>query len=303
MKVVLIEKSAPGGQAGTSSRIENYLGFPNGITGADLAQRASAQAKRFGAEILTAQQVVGIRRQDPYRIVKLADGTEISAYAIALTTGMEVRTLEVPGIDRLLGSGVYYGVALSEARTYRGHDICIVGAANSAGQAALFFSRYVRRVTILARAPDLAPGMSNYLVERIKVSDNIAVIPRVEVAAVTGNERLEHMVLRNLDTANEQTLDVSAMFICIGTAPRTEFVAGLLELDEKGFIRTGPDLPRINGKPRGWSLDRDPFIFETNVPGIFAAGDVRSGANRRVASAVGEGSAAIYSIHKYLDTV
>jgi thioredoxin reductase (NADPH) len=303
MSVVLIEQSAPGGQAGTSSRIENYLGFPNGITGADLAQRACAQAKRFGAEILTAQEVVGIRREDPYRIVQLADGTEISAYAVVITTGMSVRMLEVPGIEPLLGSGVYYGVALSEAVTYKDHDICIVGAANSAGQAALFFSRYARRVTILARAAALSPGMSHYLVERIKLTQNINVIPRVEVAAVSGAERLQKIVLRNIDTAEERVLEAAAMFICIGTAPRTEFVAGLLDINEKGFILTGPDLPRVNGKPRGWPLERDPFIFETNVPGIFAAGDVRGGANRRVAAAVGEGSAAIYSIHKYLDTV
>jgi thioredoxin reductase (NADPH) len=303
MNVVLIEQSAPGGQAGTSSRIENYLGFPNGITGADLAARASAQAKRFGAEILTAQEAVAIRREDPYRIVQLADGTELSAYAVVLTTGMSVRTLEVPGIEPLLGSGVYYGVALSEAVTYRGHDICIVGAANSAGQAALFFSRYARRVTILARAAALSPGMSHYLVERIKLTGNIDVIPRIEVASVKGGERLEQILLRNIDTAEERTLEARAMFICIGTAPRTGFVSGLLDLDEKGFIITGPDLHRVNGKPRGWHLERDPFMFETNVPGIFAAGDVRSGANRRVASAVGEGSAAIYSIHKYLDTV
>jgi thioredoxin reductase (NADPH) len=303
LNVVLVEQSAPGGQAGTSSRIENYLGFPNGITGADLAQRASAQAKRFGAEILTAQEVVGIRREDPYRIVQLADGTELSSYVVALTTGMSVRMLEVPGIEPLLGSGVYYGAALSEAVTYRGHDICIVGAANSAGQAALFFSRYARRVTLLARAASLSPGMSHYLVERIKVTENIDVVPRVQVASVSGVSRLEKIVLCNLDTSEQRTLDAAAMFICIGTAPRTEFVSDILELNEKGFILTGPDLPRVNGKPRGWSLERDPFIFETNVPGIFAAGDVRAGANRRVASAVGEGSAAIYSIHKYLDTV
>ena len=303
MSVVLIEQSAPGGQAGTSSRIENYLGFPNGITGADLAQRACAQARRFGAEILTAQEVVGIRREDPYRIVQLADGAEISAYAVVITTGMSVRMLEVPGIEPLLGSGVYYGVALSEAVTYKGNDICIVGAANSAGQAALFFSRYARRVSILARAADLSPGMSHYLVERIKLTQNIDVIPRVEVASVGGAERLQKIVLRNIDTAQERILEAAAMFICIGTAPRTEFVAGLLDTNEKGFILTGPDLPRVNGKPRGWPLERDPFIFETNVPGIFAAGDVRGGANRRVAAAVGEGSAAIYSIHKYLDPV
>jgi thioredoxin reductase (NADPH) len=254
-------------------------------------------------EILTAQEAVSIRREDPYRIVQLADGTELSAYAVVLTTGMAVRVLDVPGFEPLLGSGVYYGAALSEAVTYSGHDVCIVGAANSAGQAALFFARYARRVIILARAHDLTSGMSHYLVERIKLTGNIEVIPRVEVAAVRGAQRLEQIVLHNLDTAEESTLEVGAMFVCIGTTPRTEFVAGLLDLDESGYILTGPDLPRVNGKTRGWSLERDPFIFETNVPGIFAAGDVRAGANRRVASAVGEGSAAIYSIHKYLDTV
>jgi len=216
---------------------------------------------------------------------------------------MAVRTLDVPGIAPLLGIGVYYGVALSEAVTYRGDDVCIVGGANSAGQAALFFSSYARRVTIIVRAAGLSPSMSHYLVERIKATENIDVISRLEVDSVAGNGRLERVVLRNLDTAEDHALDAAAMFICIGTAPHSEMAAGLLERDEKGFIRTGPDLPRVNGKVRGWTLERDPFIFETNVPGIFAAGDVRAGANRRVASAVGEGSAAIYSIHKYLETV
>jgi thioredoxin reductase (NADPH) len=303
MRVVLVEQSAPGGQAGSSSRIENYLGFPNGITGADLAQRATAQARRFGAEILTAQEVFGIRREDPYRIVQLADGKQISAYVIVLTTGLAVKMLDVPGIEPFLGAGVYYGAALSEAMIYRGQDVCIVGGANSAGQAALFFSRYARRVRLIIRAAGLSPAMSHYLVERIGTTENISVTPRVEVAAVCGERRLEQVVLRNIDTGEEQKLDTSAMFIHIGTAPRSEFVSGLLERDEKGYLITGPDLPRINGKPRGWTLDRDPFMFETNIPGIFAAGDVRAGANRRVAAAVGEGSAAIYSIRKYLDTV
>jgi thioredoxin reductase (NADPH) len=303
MRVILVEQSGPGGQAGTSSRIENYLGFPNGITGADLAQRASAQARRFGAELLTAQEVVEIRREDPYRIVRLADGKEIAAYAVILTTGLAVRTLDVPGIDSLVGLGVYYGVALSEATTYRGQDVCIVGGANSAGQAALFFSQYARRVTILVRAAGLSPSMSHYLIQRINVTGNIGVVTGVEVARVCGNGHLQQIVLRGVDSQDERTLDAAAMFICIGTAPHSEFVAGLLERDEKGFILTGLDLPRINGKPRGWTLKRDPLLFETNIPGIFAAGDVRAGANRRVAAAVGEGSAAIYSIHRYLNTV
>jgi thioredoxin reductase (NADPH) len=303
LRIVLVEQSAPGGQAGTSSRIENYLGFPNGISGADLAQRASAQARRFGAEILTAQEVVGIRREDPYRIVKLANGKEISAYVVVLTTGMAVRMLEVPGIEPLLGRGVYYGAALSEAVSYRNRDVCIIGGANSAGQGALFFSQYARHVTIVIRKPALSPAMSHYLVERINATANIEVIPGVDVSAVHGNGCLEHVVLRNIDSTEERTVKADGMFIFIGTAPHTEMVADLLERNEKGFILTGPDLPRVNGKPRGWSLDRDPLMFETNVPGIFAAGDVRGGANRRVAAAVGEGSAAIYSIHKYLQTV
>lgn len=303
MRVVLIEQSGPGGQAGSSSRIENYLGFPSGITGADLAQRASAQARRFGAEVLTAQEVVGIRREDPYRIVQLADGKEISAYAVILTTGMSVRTLDVPGISRLHGLGVYYGVALSEAAAYRGCDVCIVGGANSAGQAALFFSRYAKHVTVLIHAPALSPRMSHYLVQRIVATENIRVIPSVEVVGVKGDDHLRQVVVRNVDTTEERILDAAAMFICIGTAPHSEMVAGLVERDEKGFILTGPDIPHVNGKPRGWGLERDPFLFETNIPGIFAAGDVRAGANRRVAAAVGEGSAAIYSIHRYLNTV
>jgi thioredoxin reductase (NADPH) len=303
LRVVLIEQSGPGGQAGTSSRIENYLGFPNGITGADLAQRASAQARRFGAELLTAQEAIGIRREDPYRIVQLSDGKEISAYVVVLTTGMAVRTLEVPGVDSLHGLGVYYGVALSEAVAYRGRDVCIVGGANSAGQAALFFSRYARRVMMLIRAPGLSPAMSHYLVQRINLTENIEVIPGVEIAAVRGNGHLDKVVLRHLDTALERTLDTAAVFVCIGTAPHSEIVADLLERNEKGFILTGPDIPRVNGKPKGWTPDRDPLLFETSVPGIFAAGDVRAGASRRVAAAVGEGSAAMYSIHRYLTTV
>ena len=303
LHAILIEQSAPGGQAGTSSRIENYLGFPAGITGADLAQRATAQARRFGAEIVTAQEVVGLRREDPYRIVRLADGTEISSYAVVVTSGMAVRKLESPGIEGLTGRGVYYGAAMTEAATYRDKDVCIVGGANSAGQGALFFSRYARRVTLLVRAPALSPTMSQYLVDRIVAAPNIEHVHRVEVVAATGDECLESVTIRNIDTGEEIKRNVAAMFIFIGTAPHTDMVKNLLELDPKGFILTGPDLPRNGGKPKGWTLDRDPFLFETNVPGIFAAGDVRSGANRRVAAAVGEGSAAIYTVHRYLETV
>ncbi|UCF98905.1 MAG: FAD-dependent oxidoreductase [Spirochaetaceae bacterium] len=303
LKTLMIEHSAPGGQAGTSSRIENYLGFPSGVTGADLAQRAVAQAKRFGAELLTAQEVTEVRRNDPYRIIYLANGSEVSCYATVIATGMSVRMLQASGIEPLIGIGVYYGAAMTEAATYRDQHVCIVGGANSAGQGALFFSQYARRVTMLVRASGLEKSMSRYLVERIGATENIDVLTRVEVAAVAGTERLEHVVLRSVDSGEERILDAAAMFIFIGTAPRSEMVAGFVERDEKGFILTGPDLPRVNGRPRGWTLDRDPYLFETSVPGVFAAGDVRAGANRRVAAAVGEGSATVHSVHRYLETV
>ncbi len=302
LRTLMIEQSAPGGQAGTSSRIENYLGFPSGITGADLAQRAVAQARRFGAEILTAQEMVALRREDPYRIVRLADGTEVSAYAVLLATGMSVRTLDVPGIDGLLGAGVYYGAALSEAATYRDQDVCVIGGANSAGQGALFFARYARTVTIIVRRPGLAPAMSQYLVDRIAATSNIRVLARHDVTGVQGNGHLERVCVRHADTGETEALPMAAMFIFIGAAPRTEMVAGVVDRDEKGFILTGLDL-RQHAGARPWPLDRDPFMFETSIPGVFAAGDVRSGANRRVAAAVGEGSAAIYTIHRYLETV
>ena len=303
LQTLLIEQSAPGGQAGTSARIENYLGFPSGISGADLAQRAITQARRFGAEMVTAQEVVGIRRDDPYRIVTLSDGTEVSCYAVLLATGMAVRTLDAPGIADLVGAGVYYGAAMTEAATYRDQHVCIVGGANSAGQGALFFSRSARQVTILIRGASLQFAMSKYLIDRIEAAGNIDVQARVEVAAARGSGHLEHVVLRDVESGDERVLDVSAMFVFIGAAPRSEMVAGLVERDDKGFILTGPDLPGVDRRPRGWTLDRDPFLFETSVPGVFAAGDVRAGANRRVAAAVGEGSAAIYTIHRYLETV
>ncbi len=303
LKTLMIEQNAPGGQAATSSRIENYLGFPSGITGADLAQRATAQVRRFGAEILTAREVTGIRREDPYRIVTMADGSEVSCYAAVFTTGMKVRKLEAPGVEPLLGIGVYYGAAMTEGLTYRGHDVCIVGGANSAGQAALFFSRYARRVRMLVRAKSLSPAMSRYLVDRIGAAANIEVLNGVEVFSACGEGSLEYIITRNVDSGAETRVESAAMFIFIGTAPHTGMLAGILELDDKGFILTGPDLPRTVRGIRAWNLDRDPFMFETNIPGVFAAGDVRSGANRRVAAAVGEGSAAIHSVLRYLQTV
>jgi thioredoxin reductase (NADPH) len=303
LRMLVVEQAAPGGQAGTSSRIENYLGFPSGVSGADLAQRATIQARRFGAEILTAQEVKTVRREDPYRIVQFSDGSEVSCYAVLLASGMMVRMLDVPGIEPLIGAGVYYGAAATEAATYRGEDVCVIGGANSAGQGALFFSRYARRVTMIVRAEGLASSMSQYLVSRIETTPNIDVLSRYVVTAACGEGHLRQVVLRHVDAQEERRIDTAAMFIFIGSAPRSDMVAGLVARDEKGFILTGPDLPRGPHGIPGWTLDRDPFLFETNVPGIFAAGDVRAGANRRVAAAVGEGSAAIHSIHRYLETV
>jgi len=303
LRTVLVESQAPGGQAGTSSLIENYLGFPAGVTGADLAQRATAQARRFGAELLSAQEAVGLRREDPYRVVVLADGTELTAYCVVITTGMSARTLDVPGLALLQGVSVYYGAAMSEAARYRGKDICVVGGANSAGQGALFFARYARRVTMLVRAPDLQPTMSRYLVDRIRSAPNIEVINGVDVHEVHGEAAMESVVVKAANSAALRTIPSVAMFIFIGVQPHADAFAGVLERDEAGFVLTGADLPQEHGRPRGWPLERAPFMFETSIPGVFAAGDVRSGANRRVAAAVGEGSAAIYSVHRYLRTV
>jgi len=300
LRALLIEQHAPGGQAGTSSFIENYLGFPGGVTGADLAQRAVAQARRFGAEMLVGQPVVALRREDPYRIVKLANGHEVSCHALVLAAGMAVRELELPGVAPLLGCGIYYGAAMSEAALYRDRHVAVLGGANSAGQGALFFSRYARDVTVLVRKPSLSPGMSRYLVDRIEATSNIHVMTGVEVVEACGQAHLERLTLREAENGATRPLDVAALFVFIGVAPRTEGFAGFLELDAKGFILTGADVPRDR---KVWSLERDPLMFETSVPGVFAAGDVRSGANRRIAAAVGEGSAAIYSVHEYLRTV
>jgi thioredoxin reductase (NADPH) len=252
--------------------------------------------------MLTAREVVGLRRADPFRIVQMANGTEVSCHAVLIATGMSVRMLEAPGVEPLVGAGIYYGADTTEAATYRGQDVCVVGGANSAGQGALFFTRYARRVIMLVRAKDLSSSMSQYLIDRINVTANIEVMTRTEVARVRGTDHLEQVIVRNVDTSEERALDVAAMFIFIGSAPRSEIATGLLAVDEKGFILTGPDLFR-DGVRTGWNLDRDPFLFETSMPGVFAAGDVRAGSNRRVAAAVGEGSAAIFTIHQYLETV
>ena len=303
IRTLLVEQSGAGGQAGTSSRIENYLGFPSGVSGADLAHRAVTQAKRFGAELLEAQEVTGVRCEDPYRIIRLADGSEVACHALVLAMGVAVRRLEVSGAEHLTGIGVYYGAAMTEAATYRNKDILIVGAGNSAGQGALFFSRTAASVTIVLRRDSLGRSMSQYLVDRIDAAENIRVMPNVQVAEVVGENCLDRVTLRDVRDGAESRLDVSAMFVFIGAAPHTDLVADLVERDDKGFVLTGPHLIRDGKRPKGWKLDRDPMLFETSVPGIFAAGDVRSGSSKRVAAAVGEGSGTVSNVHAYRETV
>ena len=303
LRTILIEQSAPGGQAGTSSNIENYLGFPSGITGSDLARRAATQAKRFGAEIITAQEAVQIKRDDPYRKVMLSDGAELNGYAVLIAPGMEVRRLETPGVEALLGVGVYYGAALTEASSCRGKDVIIVGAANSAGQGAMFFSRHARKVTMLVRGSDISAGMSRYLVDRIAETPNVDVILNTSVTGARGDGRLEAVTVKNAVTGEERELQAAAIFIFIGTRPRTAMCADLVMRDEQGFVLTGRDVMVEGRRPPGWTVTRDPFLFETNVPGIFCAGDARYGSGKRVAAAVGEGSATVSMIHQYLQTV
>ena len=303
LSTALIESEATGGQAGTSSRIENYLGFPQGVSGADLARRATDQARRLGAEILLAQVVTGMRADGAYRIVTLADGSELSCKALLIATGVTIRKLAAPGVERLTGAGVYYGAALTEAAHYRGMTIYVVGGANSAGQAAMFFSRYASQVTMLVRSETLADGMSHYLVDQIGAAANIRVLTRAEVVSVQGEDRLETITVVQRDKEEQVTVPAAAMFIFIGARPHTDFICGLVRCNNAGFILTGPELYRDGERPKDWPLRRDPYLLETSVPGIFAAGDVRQGAVRRVASAVGEGAIAVSLIHQYLKTI
>ena len=303
LDTILVEREAPGGQAGTSSRIENYLGFPAGLSGGDLARRAVDQARRFGVEILTPQSVETVRVEDPYRIVRLTDGTEISCHALIVTTGVSYRKLDVPGVERLTGRGAYYGAAQTEAVACKGEDVYVVGGANSAGQAAMFFSRHARKVVMLCRSDDLRKSMSEYLVERIEEKENIEVRTTTGVVEAHGEVHLEGLTIKNSVTDETETVAAQSLFIFIGAVPRTDWLEGVVERDERGFILSGPDLMRDGDRPKGWRLDRDPFLLETNVPGIFVAGDVRHGSIKRCASAVGEGSIAVQFVHQYLREV
>lgn len=299
---LLIDKETPGGQAGTSSRIENYLGFPKGLSGADLARRATAQATRLGAEILSTQEVASVGTRDQYKVVTLASGTELACRAVVIATGVSVRELDVPGAKALTGAGVYYGAAVSEAAYYKDEHIYVVGGANSAGQGAVFLSQFAKRVTMLVRS-SLAKSMSSYLIAQIEDRDNIDVQLGTEIVEVHGKERLGAITIRDRETGETRKEPAAATFIFIGASPHTEMLGDLVALSPAGFILTGPDLFTNGRRPAGWKLKRDPYLMETSVPGIFAAGDVRHGVIRRVASAVGQGSTTISFVHEYLKTV
>jgi thioredoxin reductase (NADPH) len=296
---VLIEKEAPGGQAGLSSRIENYLGFPMGLSGADLARNAMAQARRLGAEFITPREATALRTEGPFRSIEFAGGGSIATKAVVIATGLSWRRLSIPGLDPLIGAGVYYGAGTSEARACGNEDVYIIGGANSAGQAAMNFSKYARRVVMLVRGTALSATMSHYLIEQIAANSKIEVRLGTEVIAARGQERLEELTLRTRDGVTE-TVPATSLFIFIGAEPRTDWIENTVTRDPHGFVLTGEDLVRAGKRPAGWQLDRDPAMFETNVPGVYAVGDVRHGAVRRVASSVGEGSVVVFFAWQYL---
>jgi len=303
LDTVLVEREAPGGQAGMSSRIENYLGFPLGIGGGDLAQRAVAQARKFHVEMLTPQEVKCLAVDGPYRSVTLANGNSINAFSVLISTGLSWRTLDVPGVDRLHGAGVYYGAAMTEADSCRDQDIFIVGGANSAGQSAVYFSRRASRVRMIVRAASLEIAMSQYLVDQIAKIPNIEVWTESEVVEAHGVQHLEEVSILRRPRNETVRLPAGGLFIFIGACPRTEWLQNVVPMDERGFILTGPALAPDNARPKGWPLDRDPYLYETSIPGVFAAGDVRHASVKRVASGVGEGSVVVQMVHQYLAKV
>jgi thioredoxin reductase (NADPH) len=300
LRTVMIEREAPGGQAGSSSRIENYLGFPAGLTGADLSRRGVAQALKFGAEILAPQDVSAVRTNDAYRVVSLADGTELSARAVIVATGVRWNKLDVPGAEQLTGAGIYYGATPTEAMSCRDEDVYVIGAGNSAGQGAMFFAQYARSVTMLVRGAGLGASMSQYLIDQIDATPKITVRTRARVTAVAGERHLESLTIA--DAGGEEAVRATSLFVFIGAAPYTAWLGDTVLRDNRGFVLTGPDLLCNGSYPEGWQLDRDPYLLEASVPGIFVAGDVRHQSVKRVASAVGEGSMAVSFVHQYLAT-
>lgn len=297
LHTLVVEPEAPGGQAGTTSRIENYLGFPAGITGADMGRRAHIQATRFGAEFVT-QRATGLRVDGQYRFIQLGDGREVSSHVVLLAPGVQYRKLEIPGGDRLTGRGIYYGAALVEAASCKDEEVFVVGGANSAGQAALYFSKYARNVTMLVRGKGLTATMSKYLIDEIDRTSNIVVRPGTQVLEAMGNDHLEQ--IRISGPEGEQTIPAASLFVFIGAAPRTEWLPSTVMRDDRGFLLAGPDL-RLEGKMTPlWKETREPYLLETSLPGVFVAGDVRHGSVKRVASAVGEGSIAVQFVHQYL---
>ena len=296
LRTVMVEREAPGGQAGTSSRIENYLGFPVGLSGDDLARRAVTQAKRFGVEILKPQAVKELRIEDDYRIVTLTDGSEISCHALILALGVAWRRLNVPGVEEFTGSGVYYGAAKTEAPACAGEEVYVVGGANSAGQAAMYFSKFAKKVNMLVRGESLVKSMSQYLIDQIDGTENIEVMPFHSVVEAKGDSRLEKILVKDSQSRETKTFDTNYLFIFIGATPSTEWLGDTVERDKRGFIHTGPDI----SDRLPWPLERDRFLLETNVPGVFAVGDVRHGSVKRVASGVGEGSICVQFVHRHL---
>ncbi|MCV2487801.1 FAD-dependent oxidoreductase [Geodermatophilus sp. YIM 151500] len=300
LRTVLVERSATGGQAGQSSRIENYLGFPDGVSGGQLAERARRQAGRFGAELLLARDAVALEVHGPKRVLRFADGGSIAAHAVVLATGVSYRQLDVPGAEGLTGRGVYYGSALTEAAECAGREVYVVGGANSAGQAAVFFARYARAVHLLVRGSSLQSSMSHYLVEQLSGIDTVTVHTCTTVAAARGDGHLEALTLQDARTGERTTVPASHLFVFIGGAPRTDWLDGQVLRDGRGFIPTGPGLLREGRPPAGWPLERDPYFLESSLPGVFVAGDVRADSVKRVASAVGEGAMAVTLVHRYL---
>jgi thioredoxin reductase (NADPH) len=301
LRTVLVERSATGGQAGQSSRIENYLGFPDGVSGAQLTDRARRQAAKFGAEILTAREVTALEVNGAARIVRFSDGSAVAAHSVILATGVSYRQLAAPGCEELTGCGVYYGSALTEAPSCQDQDVYIVGGANSAGQAAMYLSRGAKSVTLLVRGESLAASMSHYLIQQIEESPNIQVRARTVVESAHGDGRLERLTLRDVDSGQTEQVDAQWVFVFIGAAPLTDWLDGTVLRDERGFILAGPDLSADGRPPEDWELDRPPYHLETNVPGVFVAGDARAESAKRVASAVGEGAMAVMLVHRYLE--